>query len=112
MHAREPALLPKDSVPGAGERPSRLGSRPRPRPLAHRLLDVQKDPAPAECLVGFSPAPAPQITPICKYNPAFSAAATAPPRPSASPWQSIHLSLAETSPQVLPSLGSFPLHDP
>lgn len=59
MHAREPALLPEDSVPGVGERPSRPGSPPRPRPLARRLLDMREDPAPARRLAGPSPAPWP-----------------------------------------------------
>jgi hypothetical protein len=36
---------PEDSVPGAGERPSRLGAPPRSRPLARRLLYMQKNTA-------------------------------------------------------------------
>lgn len=49
----------EDSVPGAGERPSCLGSPPQPRPLAHRLRDMQENPAPARRLAGSSPTPWP-----------------------------------------------------
>lgn len=44
---------------GRGESPSRLSSPPRPRPLAHRLLDIQKDPASSAC----TPRPYANITP-------------------------------------------------